>query len=189
MVCSNCGSALPEGSRFCTVCGFTVARRPVNKKEFVQNHASEPVKKKIKLAKLMSIVCVLLMLVSYFVVINTSVEKIPVIAPFMAMEDDTIEYAKEGMETYAEVLEELLDEYEDELEDELTKAEIRKLEKLQKVTEKCSKRLSIANINQLANLIEDISEIDQMEDFMRYNDILEDLLVLKVALGFVTFIL
>ncbi len=188
MVCSNCGTALPEGTRFCGQCGAQVIAK--NKREYLQKLAPDKIRAKAKFSKILALVCVVLMLISYLVVINTSLEKIPVIATVAQGNTDDFYDVMDDMEEFYEILEEGMDEKEDELEDMLTKGQIRKLEKLVKAVKKCSTKLSISNFNTMVKRFEAVAkmEVDD-EAFGDVNDELEEIQEIKLVLGLASGIL
>ena len=186
MVCSNCGTELAEGTRFCGQCGAPVIAK--NKREYLQNLAPDKIQRRSKLCKLLAVACVLLMLLSYLVVINTSMENVPIIETVGQGELDTFTDMKEELEDMADALEEGMDEQEDELEDMLTKKQIRKLEKFAKALRKAASTLSISNFNTMVRRFEAVAkmEVDEQWDA---SDELEDIQEVKLVIGVVSGIL
>ena len=81
-----------------------IFQSPANKNEHLNTLA-----KSLILAKIAALVCVLVIVLGYFVAMNTSIEKIPVVR--MSMEDT------DDFDETTEIFEELLEKVEDDMED------------------------------------------------------------------------
>ena len=86
-----------------------IFQSPANKNEHLNTLA-----KSLILAKIAALVCVLVIVLGYFVAMNTSIEKIPVV--LMSMEDtDDFDETTENFEELLEKVEDDMEDYEDEL--------------------------------------------------------------------------
>ncbi len=169
MFCSKCGAPLNAGERFCQACGADNAVMPVqpvaapvavSKKEYFKTVAPAKVKTKVNLSRILGIVCLVVMLLSYFVVMNTSVQKIPCIATILGPAADDIEDSMEELDKYAEMMEETLEENEEYFEETLSGGEMRELKKFIACTQKCAKSFSIQNCKNLMKSYEKLTDID-----------------------------
>ena len=139
----------------------------ITKREYLKTLATPKTKKTMLLAKIVALVCVLIMVIGYLVAINTSIEEIPILR--IAMEDaDDFDEAKERLEDLVEEMEDDMDYYEDEFEDLLSKKEQKQLDKIVDIMKDCAKNASISNMKRLAknmsNLTDDMSEIQDLKD-------------------------
>ncbi len=142
------------------------------------------------LVKALAICCVLLLLLSYCVVINTSFEKIPLISTMFSIagEGGEIDDLFEEFDDYADRLDSFYEMAEDELEDELSKGEMKKLKKFVDISNKCAKKMSLNNFTKLLNSYKDLDKIG-MEDIADYivdsvEEAKEMKLLLNVIKGF-----
>ena len=205
MFCSKCGSPLGAGERFCKACGADnavgipqqpvapqpVAPQPVacSKREYFKNVAPANVKTKVNLSRIFGIVCLAVMLLSYFVVMNTSVQNIPCIATILGPAADNIESSMKDMEDYAEMMEEALEEQEDHFEEILSSSEMKELENFIKCTQKCGQSFSIQNCKNLMKSYEKLTDIDDGMLDRYLGDMDEIKAVIIVFDGITTFLL
>lgn len=128
------------------------------KKPFVNPFAGN----KPLLLKALSIVCALLLVLSYVASLNTSFEKIPIVsmAFSMAGDEDTFDDLSDEFDKLADQLEDGYDKQEDELKDLLSKKEIKSLEKFIEITRDCSKSFSLNNLSRLLSCYEDLADTD-----------------------------
>lgn len=145
----------------------TVDRSPVNKVAH-----SKALAKSLMLTKIAALGCILIIVLGYFVVMNTSVENIPIVS--MAIEDDDnfSEDLKENMEEFAKKVEGDKDNFKDFLE-EASGKDVKNLDKLLKAMKKTAKRCSISNLKRTAKLLADISE--DIADVAELNNTSSDL--------------
>lgn len=166
MKCSNCGAELSQGTMFCASCGTPVAQqpepqyqapvyqapmqpqRPVSKKQYIATMASEKVKKSRKLAPIIALVCAAILLVGYFVAMNTAFYDLPII---------TLAYPEEEREDMEDQMDDIADQT-DEAEERLEALEDTLSNKEMKVAEKCleagtaaAEKPSIANMQKFVN--------------------------------------
>lgn len=165
MVCSNCGADMKENDQFCINCGARAVQpaQVSNKQDFVAKVASKELKTNAKIAKILAIACAVLMLISFLVLINTSLQNIPLLSTIITMgagDIDVFDEVMDEMDDYADQMEDAYDTYEDRIEDEFSEKEIKKLEKFIEATRKCSESLSIASFSNLISRYEDLASID-----------------------------
>ncbi len=176
MFCSRCGAPLTTGERFCRSCGADnfagVPQQPVviqpvavpvavSKKAYFKKLAPAPVKTKVNLARILGIVCLALLVLSYFVVMNTSVQNIPCLSTILGSDVVDMEQAMEELDEVADELDHLIQENEDVLEEELSKAERKELDKFVDAIRKCAKSFSIQNCRKLVDSFENLASIDE----------------------------
>lgn len=157
MTCPSCGTNLAEGTTFCPICGMTIVPTKTS-------GSREAVRKGITLLPLiLTIVCCLALVVSYFVVMNTSIEDLSVIATLSAIsgEDlDEFDDMKDELKANYKQLDAQFDVYKDEL----SNKEEKKVEKCLDSFKALSKSLSINNMNQAISAAKDVAKIDAVED-------------------------
>lgn len=157
MTCPSCGTNLAEGATFCPICGMTIVSTQTSAKK-------EAVRKGIALLPLiLTIVCCLALIISYFVVMNTSIEDLSVIAAISAItgEDlDEFEDMKDELKANYKQLDAQFDDYKDDL----SSKEEKKVEKCLDSFKALSRSLSISNMNQAISAAKDVAKIDAVED-------------------------
>lgn len=128
----------------------------VSKREYLKYLASPKVKKSNKIAKIVALVCVLIMVIGYISAMNTSIEKIPVMSFVLKASGDakSFDNVKISARDMMELVEEQVDEHEDELKDIMSKKEYRQFEKFLKILSNTTKTISINNLKRLTSSIE-----------------------------------
>ncbi len=215
MFCTQCGNFVPDGQAFCTACGNRMDAAPdaqtaapvysqetvvlsdyqyqmppqQEKPSFVNSVAGN----KTFLVKALAIGCVLLLLLSYVITINTSFEKIPLISTIftIAGESGEMDELFDEFDEYADRLDQFYEIAEDELEEELSKGEMKKLDKFVDITNQCAKKMSLKNFTKLLSSYEELDEIG-MGDLADYivdsvEDAKEIKLILNIIKGFLLF--
>ncbi len=148
MFCPNCRNEVPDGSPACPACGTPVA-------------ASAPVAKKsgISTMKLIALVLALVsiaaLVISYFVVMDTSFEKIPAVSLIMG---DDVKEVKEMKKEIKQAYEDANEVFK-EAEDELDKKDAKLLKNALKTIKSLSSSFSINNIRGLAEYVKDLEDI------------------------------
>lgn len=128
----------------------------MNKKQFLQTAASEATKKNAMLSLILTVVLIATMFLSYIVVLNTSLEKIPFIKLALnSASDNADEEFDEIMDELADEVDDVEDQFEDK-KDEFSKKEQKLIKKLIKAAKKTAKSFSISNLKKFANVTEDI---------------------------------
>lgn len=159
---------------------------PVGKNSYFLNYAPANTRMKALIAWGLTALCLIVMLIGYFVTVNTSIEKIPVISIFA--DNDDFDAEKEVMSEGMDELEELLEENEDELSDELSKSEMKLVDNLVKAGKKFAKSFSINNTKKVIKAIDAIvtegleDELDLDGDLMGLDAIMEVLDVITTVL-------
>lgn len=173
MKCPDCGFENAGTSGFCAGCGqkleATASAPQVkvnNKKEYLAKVAPAPVQKKAKLGKLLSVVCLALLLICYFVVMGTSLEKIPVVNMTLESEGSASDFddMKDELEELVDEMEDQLEEEEEELEDLFGKKEIKNVKNFLKSVKKCAKSMSVRNMNNMVKQYEKLFDSDIAEE-------------------------
>lgn len=161
-----------------------IFQSPANKNEHLNTLA-----KSLILAKIAALVCVLVIVLGYFVAMNTSIEKIPVVR--MSMEDtDDFDETTENFEELLEEIEDDMEDYEDELEELLSKKERKQLDKMVDTMKDTARNTSIRNMKRLANIMteitDDASETLNLKDARAELDEATELLniITTILLGF-----
>lgn len=161
MFCPNCGIDLPDGSPFCPNCGASM-EQPV----YADPYAPAPQPKTgfsgAKLiALILTVACIVTMVLSYFVAMNTSVEDIP----FMKFAADIADADIDELEDMKDQMEESYDDLEEKCDDlDLSSKDKKKVDKLLDVCKALSKSISINNLKKAVKAIEDVAEIDEISD-------------------------
>ena len=217
MFCTKCGNFVPDGQAFCTACGSRIEAvpdaqtaapvEPVYSQETVvlsdyqyqvpaqeeNSFVNSVAGNKTFLLKLLAIGCALLLLLSYVVTVNTSFEKIPLISTIftIAGEEGEINEMFDEFDEYADRLDRYYEMAEEQLADELSKGEMKKLKKFVDISNKCAKKMSLANFTKLLSSYEDLDKIG-MDDIADYivdsvEEAKEIKLVLNVVKGFLLF--
>lgn len=217
MFCTQCGNFVPDGQAFCTACGKRVDAAPeaqtavpvepvysqetVVLSDYEYQVPTQPEKSFVNsiagnkplLVKALAIGCVLLLLLSYVAAINTSFDKIPLISAIFTIADEQGELNEmfDEFDDYADRLDRFYEKGEEELEDNLSKGEMKKLKKFVDITNKCAKKMSLANFTKLLSSFEDLEDIG-MGDLGNYivdsaEEAKEIKLVFNVVKGFLLF--
>lgn len=155
MKCSNCGAELSQGTMFCASCGAPVAQqapaqpqRPVSKKQYIATMASEKVKKSQKLAPIIALVCAAILVIGYFVAMNTAIYDLPIITMVVPEEE------RDGLEDEMDDIADQADEAEERLEameDSLSSKEMKAAEKCFDTALDVAKNPSISNMQKFVN--------------------------------------
>lgn len=181
MFCPNCGANIPDGSTNCGYCGVYLVQEQayvnqptipagLTKKQYLASYATPKAKKVSLVTKIVTLLCVVLLVVSYFAVLDTSVEDIPIVSTLVGSDvEDFKELKRETLE-YVEDLEDRLDKYGDDLTSEEKKA----CSTLISAMKKMSQSVSVNSIKNMANTIDSISKFDfddadEIERFIEKN--------------------
>ena len=173
MFCTKCGKELPDGTAFCTQCGNKLnatapapaaPAAPAQSRPVPQPKAGIPalpfgLSLNKFLALVLAAVCVLCLVVSYFYIMNTSFEKIPLVSWVVGDDADDLKDAKKELQQIVKNAEKDLDD----IEDALTKKEFKVVKNVLSVAKKCSKSVSINNLKALAGAIKDVSKLDSSD--------------------------
>lgn len=163
MYCPTCGADLPEGSSFCTTCGTALAQ---------PNYVETPepaVKPKSRfsvlrlISLLLTLVCIGLLIGSYFTIINTSFEDIAFIsfAAEIAGDDmDELDNMEDELEQAHREMEREIDPYMDEL----GKKDKKKVEALLDTFGEFADCRSLNNANKVMNAVKEAADMDVIED-------------------------
>lgn len=155
----------------------------VDKRTFLNLPAYKQVATKHFLSRILAIVCAVLMLVSYFIFMGTSVEDIPVGSVILELSDskESVMVSKEQMEVYAEFFDYYFDHYGANLP--INEAKI--VRKFARITGNCAEKLSIHNLKRLDKACEDICGIDDLRYYVSSSDF-SDLQELVFALNIIS---
>lgn len=178
--CKNCGNPLKDGAKFCGKCGAKVeevSEEAVYKPSAVYETNVEP-QKKLDLTNnkfinisekkffgmtgnklivfTLAVVSVLLLVISYFSVLNTSFEKIPVVSLILGSDADDFDDVKDELSEEIDRAEDALDDYKDEL----SKKEIKLVKNALNAFKKCAKNFSIQNIKKIISSAEDLAKVE-----------------------------
>lgn len=137
----------------------TPLEQAVSKREYLKFLASPKVKKSTKFAKIVALVCVLIMVIGYISAMNTSLEDIPVMSVALSASGGTkaFEDVKISAQDMMELVDDKVDEYEDELKDMMSKKEYRQFEKFIKLLSNTTKTISINNLKRLTTSLENMN--------------------------------
>jgi len=108
------------------------------------------------IAMILAIVCVLTLVISYFSVLNKSIERIPIVSWILG---DVADEIKDSRKEAKDMIEELEEELED-VEDDLSKKELKVAKKALKSIKQLTKAYSINNIKSCAKVMEEVADED-----------------------------
>lgn len=212
MFCPYCGTNLPDNSQSCSACGAsltpaepttqvppTMPTTPapiVSKNKYFSTMATPKIQTFSRVAWIVAIVLIVALVGSYFAVLNTSFEKIPVVSLALSAagaDEDEIDEAKDAMKELVEEAEDTIEIYEDEL----SSGDRKLIEKALKVMEDCADSISLNNINRLSDVADDIVDIEVdganvfEDEFDSIQEDLEEMLsaISGVILGAMIFVL
>lgn len=163
MICPNCSTENPVGS-FCKNCGTRLSNAvpsavtAKNKGDYIKNFASDKCRRNALISLILTLVLIVSMVGSYFIVMGTSVEKIPLISFAAKMSDEDAveeigEYKREMKDKVLQGRIELANSKQ-----KFTQEEYSLLEKLFDTTELCSESCSIRNFKKFYKVAEQITE-------------------------------
>lgn len=207
MFCPNCGTNHPDGVRFCSNCGATLAAaqpvtastpaqpgyanypckpaNPLNKRDYLKQLATPNAQKANKLILILLAVCVVIMVIGHIKLVHTSIEDIPFIATVAKISDvdmGEVDELKDEVRDELEELEDLIDYYEDELEEEASKKDLKKLDKLLDVMKDMTKSMSFTNLKKFTNLLTDLADSDASK-YLNLDDAGGDLKTIRTAMN------
>lgn len=204
MFCPNCGTNNPDNAVVCGTCGTPFAQaQPVyaqptgavmSKKDYFKNSPSNKAKSLSKIALILAVVLVVSIISTYFVTMNTSVDKIPFIS--MAVDESDLGDFDEMYDEADEMSDKLDDSYDKE-KDEFSDEEQEVIEDFIEAAKDLGDCISISNCKAVLSASDDILEIDGIEildDVASLSSELDDLIdafniISGVLIGFILFIL
>ncbi len=137
---------------------------PLSKGDYIKQQASAPVKTAAKIVLILLAVCVAIMVIGHFSMLNTSIEKIPFMSFALDMSgagEDEIDEMKDDMEYQLEMLEFEYELAEDMLD--LSKKEEGYVEDLFDVLDDMSKTISVNNLKKMMDLGVKLADTDAAE--------------------------
>lgn len=165
MYCPTCGADLPNGTAVCTNCGTPLAPQADYVETYNPQPAAKPRFSVLRLISLLlTLVCIGLLITSYFVVMNTSIEDIAFISFVGEVSGeglDEFEDAKDSLEESHRRLEIEIDPYLDDLDSKDEK----KVEKCMDDLENLSDSLSLNNANAFLASAKELAESDLVEEY------------------------
>lgn len=157
MFCPNCGANLPDGIAFCGECGTPLAAP-----------APTPIPQQPKtgfttmklIALILTVVCIAALVISYFVVMNTSLEDISI---FTILPEEALEEFEESKDSIKEQHDEIESNYErnkDDFDDEASAF----VEDALDIIDDLSDSFSINNIKRLSDCLLEMKDLDEAEE-------------------------
>ena len=153
---------------------------PVKKKEYLKNIAPKGTKTAATISLLLTLVLMVTMFLSYFVILNVQADSIPVVGLAFKIEDEDFSDITDELD---EQIDYAQDTYED-TKDDYSSKEQKAIEKVLKAGEKCADCFSIGNVERFIKTYEDVSEdfFEENMDIDEFNEIKEIFTAIKVAI-------
>lgn len=216
MFCTKCGAKIADGSAFCTACGNPVGAapaRPANPMppqpqpivvgpimpSMPDSEMTPSTEKKTlfnsfgtgkrMLSRIMALVCVALLLLSYVVTMNTSLEKIPMVSMAIGGAADEFDEMKDELADVADEMDRTFEKQEDELSELLSKSEMKDLEKFIDVFSKCAKSFSLNNVSSLLKYYEKFADSDVIREIPYITNSMDDVREIESIISIVKVIL
>ncbi len=137
---------------------------PLSKGDYLKQQATPAVKTASKLVLILLVACLAIMVIGHFTMLNTSIEKIPMVSfalDVAGADMDEFEEVKDELDDELDFLKDEYDLVEDDLD--LSKKEEKWVDELFDVMKDCTESISINNVKKLMELAEDLSDTDAAE--------------------------
>lgn len=160
MNCPSCGTILAEGSTFCPVCGSPIVSTNVTP----PSAAKQSIRQSLKAAPLiLTVLCIVALIVSFFVVINTSIEDLSVLTMLSTISGEDLDEFDDIKDQAKANYKEMSAQFEY-YEDDLSKKDQKKVEKCLDDFKALSKSLSIQNMKDFVSSAKSVASIDEVEE-------------------------